>query len=274
MPLIVANGTSFNYQIDSPALLPVIVFSNSLGTDLAMWDQQVPTLAQKFRVLRYDMRGHGLSSVTPGPYSIAGLAQDVVGLLDALKIERAHFCGISIGGAIGQWLGMNATDRFQSLVLSDTAARIGTADGWNTRIKNVREGGTASVADAVVSRWFTEDFAKKSPQTVEATREMLLHTSPEGYVACCMALREMDQRETVARVSVPTLVIAGTKDAVTTPADARFLVERIKGAEYAELNAAHLSNIEDADAFTQALMNFLNKQEAQEWTNANGMQPA
>ncbi|MFY9805047.1 MAG: 3-oxoadipate enol-lactonase [Candidatus Acidiferrales bacterium] len=263
MPLIVANGTSFNYQIDSPANVPVVLFSNSLGTNLSMWDRQIPALAQKFRVLRYDMRGHGLSSVTPGPYTIAGLAQDVLGLLDALKIERAHFCGLSIGGALGQWLGVNAADRFKSIVLSNTAARIGTADGWDARIKSVRAGGVASVADAVLSRWFTEAFAGKSPEAVEATRQMLLHTSPEGYIASCMALREMDQRETVARVSVPTLVLAGAKDVVTTPADARFLVERIPGAEYAELNAAHLSNIEDADAFTGALMNFLIKQEAQ-----------
>lgn len=263
MPLIDANATRFNYQIDGPAHAPVVMLSNSLGTTLSMWDSQVPTLSQKFRVLRYDMRGHGLTLVTPGPYTIEGLARDVVGLLDALKIERAHFCGISIGGALGQWLGVHASNRFESLTLSDTAARIGTVDGWNARIKTVREGGMASVADAVVSRWFTETFAQRSPEKVEATRQMLLRTPPEGYVATCAALREMDQRETVAHVSLPTLVIAGAKDAVTTLADARFLVDRIKGAQCVRLNAAHLSNIEDADAFTTALMNFLAESEAQ-----------
>jgi 3-oxoadipate enol-lactonase len=262
MTFIEANGTRFNYQLDGLANAPVVVFSNSLGTNLSMWDRQTPALAQKFRVLRYDMRGHGLSSITPGPYTIEGLARDVVGLLDALKIESAHFCGLSVGGALGQWLGVNAASRFKSLVLSNTAARIGTVDTWNTRIKNVREGGMAAIADAVIARWFTESFVKKSPDPVEATRQMLLHTPPDGYVATCAALREMDQRETVARVSVRTLVIAGAKDGVTTPADARFLVERIHGARYVELNAAHLSNIEDADAFTDALIKFIAQQEA------------
>ncbi len=262
MPFIDANATTFHYQVDGPAGGPVLVFSNSLGTNLAMWDSQIPALSQKFRVLRYDMRGHGLSTVTPGPYSIEGLARDVLGLLDALKIERAHFCGLSVGGALGQWLGVNAANRFASLILSNTAARIGTADGWNARIKTVREGGMASVADAVVSRWFTETFAKNSPEKVESTRQMLLHTPPEGYVATCGALREMDQRESVPGISVRTLVIAGAKDAVTTPADGHFLVDRIRGAQYLELNAAHLSNFEDADAFTAALLNFLSQKEA------------
>lgn len=262
MPFIDANGTKFNCQLDGPANAPVVVFANSLGTTLSMWDSQIPTLSQRFRVLRYDMRGHGLTAVTPGPYTIARLAQDVLGLLDSLKVAQAHFCGISVGGAIGQWLGVNSSDRFRSLALSNTAARIGTVDGWDTRIKTVREGGMASVADAVVSRWFTESFVKRSPAKVEATRQMLLHTPPEGYVATCAALREMDQRETVAQVSVPTLVIAGENDAVTTPDDARFLTDRIKGAQFVELNAAHLSNIEDADAFTSALVNFIAAREA------------
>ena len=262
MTFIEANGTRFNYQLDGPATAPVVMLSNSLGTNLSMWDRQIPALAQAFRVLRYDMRGHGLSNITPGPYTIEGLAGDVVGLLDALKIESAHFCGLSIGGALGQWLGVNAANRFKNLVLSNTAARIGTAETWNTRIRTVREGGMAAIADAVISRWFTEGFVKKSRESVEATRQMLLHTPADGYVATCAALREMDQRETVARVSVPTLVIGGAKDAVTTPADAGFLVERIHGARYVELNAAHLSNIEDADAFTDALINFLAGREA------------
>ena len=262
MTFIEANGTSFNYQLDGPVHAPVVMLSNSLGTNLSMWDRQIPALTQRFRVLRYDMRGHGRSNVTPGPYTIEGLAQDVVGLLDAVRIQRAHFCGLSVGGALGQWLGTNAANRFKSLVLSNTAARIGTAETWNTRIKNVHEGGMAAIADAVLSRWFTQDFIKKSPESVEATRQMLWHTPPDGYVATCAALREMDQRETVARVSLPTLVIAGAKDGVTTPADARFLMERIHGARYLELNAAHLSNIEDAGPFTDALVNFLAGQEA------------
>jgi 3-oxoadipate enol-lactonase len=240
----------------------VVVLSNSLGTNLAMWDAQVPTLAQRFRVLRYDSRGHGLSGVTPGPYTIEGLSRDVVGLLDALQIPTAHYCGLSVGGLIGQWLGINAARRFKSLSLCNTAARIGTTDGWNARISAVREGGMAEIANGVISRWFTEDFAKRAPETVDATRQMLLHSPPEGYVATCAAIREEDLREAVSRVTLPTLVISGAKDAATTAADGRFLAEKIPGAQYLELKAAHLSNIEAAEPFTAALLKFLGQQEA------------
>jgi 3-oxoadipate enol-lactonase len=256
------SGASFHYRLDGPGGAPVVVFSNSLGTNLAMWDAQIPALAQKFRVLRYDSRGHGLSDVTTGPYAIAGLAQDVVGLLDTLQISTAHYCGLSVGGLIGQWLGINAAKRFKSATLCNTAARIGTTDGWNTRISTVREGGMAAIANGVVSRWFTEDFAKRQPTWVEATRQMLLHSPPEGYAATCTALRDEDLREQVSRVTLPTLVISGAQDAATTATDGRFLAERIPGAQYVELNAAHLSNIEAAEPFTAALLKFLVQQEA------------
>ena len=227
-----------------------------------MWDAQIPALAQKFRVLRYDSRGHGLSDVTPGPYTIEILGRDVVGLLDALQIPTAHYCGLSVGGLIGQWLGINASQRFKSLTLCNTAARIGTIDGWNTRIAAVKESGMAPVANGVVSRWFTEDFAKRAPAQVEAARQMLLHSPPDGYVATCAALRDEDLRAAVSRVNLPTLVISGAQDAATTPADGRFIAEKVPGAKYLELNAAHLSNIEAAEPFTTALLKFLEQQEA------------
>jgi len=256
------SGARFHYRLDGAADSPVVVFSNSLGTNLAMWDAQIPALAQKFRVLRYDSRGHGLSDVTRGPYTIEGLGRDVIGLLDALEIATAHYCGLSIGGMIGQWLGINASKRFKSLALSNTAARIGTTDGWNSRITAVREGGMPAIADGVISRWFTEDFAKAPAAAVEATRQMLLYTPPEGYAATCSALRDEDLREQVSRVSLPTLVISGAKDTATTAADGRFIAGKIPGAEYVELNAAHLSNIEAAAPFTAALLKFLERQEA------------
>ena len=256
------SGARFHYRLDGAADAPIIVLSNSLGTNLAMWDAQIPALAQKYRVLRFDSRGHGLSGVAPGPHTIAGLAQDVVGLLDALQIPTAHYCGISVSGLIGQWLGIHAAKRFKSLTLCNTAARIGTADGWNTRIAAVKDGGIAPIANGVVARWFTEDFAKRAPAQVEAARQMLLHTPPEGYAATCAALRDEDLREAISRVSLPTLVISGTHDAATTPADGRFVAEKIPGAQYLELNAAHLSNIEAAEPFTAALLKFLEQQEA------------
>jgi 3-oxoadipate enol-lactonase len=256
------SGARFHYRLDGAADAPAIVLSNSLGTNLNMWDAQIPALAQKFRVLRYDTRGHGLSEVIPGPYTIAGLAQDVLGLLDALQIPIAHYCGISVSGLIGQWLGINASKRFKSLALCNTAARIGTIGGWNTRIVAVKDGGIAPIANGVVSRWFTEDFAKRAPAQVEAARQMLLRTPPEGYAAMCAALRDEDLREAVSRVSLPTLVISGTHDAATPPADGRFVAEKIPGTQYLELNAAHLSNIEAAEPFTAALLKFLEQREA------------
>ncbi len=257
-----ANGARFHYRLDGPADAPVVVLSNSLGTNLAMWDAQIPALAQKFRVLRYDSRGHGQSDVTPGPYTIEALGRDVIGLLDALQIPTAHYCGISVGGLLGQWLGINASKRFKSLTVCNTAARIGTMDGWNTRIAAVKESGLAPIADGVVSRWFTEDFAKRAPAQVELARQMLLHSPPEGYVATCAAIRDEDLREAVFRVNLPTLVISGARDVATTPSDGRFIAEKVPGAQYLELNAAHLSNIEAAEPFTDALLKFLEKQEA------------
>jgi 3-oxoadipate enol-lactonase len=256
------NGARFHCRLDGAANAPVVVFSNSLGTNLAMWDAQIPALAQKFRALRYDSRGHGMSDVTPGPYTIETLGRDVVGLLDALQIPVAHYCGLSVGGLIGQWLGINASTRFKSLTLCNTAARIGTIDGWNTRIAAIRDGGLAPIADGVVSRWFTEDFAKRAPAQVELARQMLLHSPPEGYVATCAAIRDEDLRGAVSRVNLPTLVISGAHDVATTPADGRFITEKVPGAQYLELYAAHLSNIEAFEPFTTGLLKFLEHQEA------------
>ena len=256
------NGARFHYRLDGAADAPVVVLSNSLGTNFGMWDPQIPKLAQRFRVLRYDSRGHGQSDVTPGPYTIETLGRDVVGLLDALQIPTSNYCGLSVGGLIGQWLGINAAKRFKSLTLCNTAARIGTIDGWNTRITAINEGGIAPIANGVVSRWFTEDFAKRAPAQVEAARQMLLHTPPEGYAAACAALRDEDLRNAISRVSLPTLVISGAHDAATPPTDGRFVAKKIPGAQYLELDAAHLSNIETAEPFTAALLKFLEQQEA------------
>ena len=251
-----------NYRFDGPDNAPVIMLSNSLGTNLSMWDPQANVLCEKFRVLRYDTRGHGLSTVTPGPYTIEQLGRDVVALLDALKIESAYFCGLSMGGMIGIWLGVNAANRMKGLALCNTAARIGTADGWNARIKDVKERGMAAIATTVVLRWFSDNFVKKSPEVVEAMRQMLLLAPPEGYAGCCAAIRDMDQRGDLARVKARTLVIAGALDPVIPLADAKIVADGISGASYLELQAAHLSNIEAAPQFTEALLKFLSEPEA------------
>ncbi len=255
MPYADLNDVRLHYRLDGPEDAPVLMLSNSLGTTLDMWAPQLPVLAQRFRVLRYDSRGHGGSQLTPGPYTINQLAGDAVGLLDALGIGRTHFCGLSLGGMVGQWLGVHAPERIDRLILCNTAARIGPPELWNTRIEAVRQGGMDAITEAVLGRWFTAGFLDNP--AVAPLRTMLLAASAEGYMACCAAVRDMDQRDSIARISRPTLVIAGSHDLATPPADGRFLVERIAGAEYLQLDAGHLSNVEQAERFTAAVLAFL-----------------
>lgn len=250
-------GVTLRYRIDGRADAPWLVLSNSLGTTLEMWDPQVEALAPRFRILRYDSRGHGASSTTPGPYSIAQLGRDVLDLMGSLGIARAHFCGLSMGGMVGQWLGVHAPGQVDRLVLCNTAARIGPAEVWNTRIARVREGGMASIADMVIARWFSAAFIAQGAPAIERTRAALLAMPADGYVASCAAVRDMDQRADVARIAAPTLVIAGRHDLVTTPADCRWLAGQIPGARYVELDAAHISNLEREADFTRALADFL-----------------
>jgi 3-oxoadipate enol-lactonase len=238
---------------------PMLVFSNSLGADFSMWDPQMAELQERFRILRYDTRGHGQSSVTLGDHTIEQLGRDVLGLLDSLRLDRVHFCGLSMGGMIGMWLAIHAPNRLHRLVLSSTAARIGTQEMWNARIATVHKDGMKTVAAAVVERWFTPEFRASSPEKIARAQQMLEKTPPEGYAACCAAIRDMDQRETVAQIKVPTLVIYGGSDPVTPASEAQFLTDRIRGAVKVELPAAHLSNVEQADAFTKAVSYFLSK---------------
>ncbi len=251
------DGARIRCRVDGDVGAPVLVLSNSLGADLSMWDDQVDALALRFRVVRYDTRGHGSSTATPGPYAIERLGRDVVGLLDGLGIAQAHFCGLSLGGLTGMWLGVHAPNRVRRLVLANTAARIGPPENWNARIDKVRTGGMGAISQAVVERWFTASYIASHPQRAAAMRQMLERTPAEGYVACCAAVRDADLREGIAGIEVPTLVIAGSHDMATPATEGRFLADRIEGAAYVELAAAHISNIEAAPAFTQALLTFL-----------------
>ena len=249
-----------NYRLDGPPDAPVLVLSNSLGTDLHMWDEQVVAFSEHFRVLRFDTRGHGQSLVTEGPYSIEQLGRDVLAMLDALGIDKVHFCGLSMGGLIGQWLGINAGERLRKLVVCNTAAKIGDPSVWNPRIETVlRDGKDAMVAlrDASIARWFTPDFAEAQPATAKKITDMLAATSPQGYAANCAAVRDADFREQLSSIRVPLLVIAGTEDAVTPPSGGHFIQERVSGAEYAEFHAAHLSNVQAGAAFSTRVLDFL-----------------
>lgn len=243
--------------VEGPADAPVLVLSNSLGTHLGLWDGQLSALTTRFRVLRYDTRGHGSSPLTTPSLSMAMLGGDVLALLDSLKIERAHFCGLSMGGMTGMWLGVHAPERIDRLVLANTAPRIGTADIWNARIAAVRQGGMGAIADAVLERWFSAGFRARAPDAVGRIAAMLTATPSEGYRACCAAIRDTDLWPAVAAIRSPTLVIAGRHDVATPAAEGRKLAERIAGARYVEIDAAHISNVEAADRFTAELLGFL-----------------
>lgn len=257
MPFAQLKDVRIHYDLAGLSDAPVLMFSNSLGAAVSMWDLQAPALEKQFRVVRYDTRGHGQSSVTPGPYSIEQLARDVVALLDELKLERVHFCGLSMGGQTGMWLALNEPVRLNKLILSNTAAKIGTPEIWNPRIDAVRKGGMTSISAAVMERWFSAEFRAKSPAAVATAKRMLESTNPEGYLANCAAVRDFDARKAIAAIQIPTLVIAGIHDAATTQADGRYLAGQIAGARYVELDAAHLSNIELPERFVSEMHSFI-----------------
>jgi 3-oxoadipate enol-lactonase len=222
-----------------------------------MWDAQTSIFSQHFRVLRYDTRGHGQSSAPTGPYSIADLGNDVLGLLDFLAIPSASVCGVSLGGMTALWLAIHSPRRIERIVAANTAARIGTAEGWNSRIEQVQQQGMKSLTSGILERWFTAPFRSAQTDIMAKTAKMLEDTSPDGYAACCAAIRDMDQTADVAVISALTLCIAGSDDPVTPPSDLQFLSQAIPHAQYLELQAAHLSNIESADAFNSGVLAFL-----------------
>jgi 3-oxoadipate enol-lactonase len=259
MPFAKLPDAQIFYEWSGPEHAPVLLFSNSLGTTHRMWDPQVTAFTSHFRVLRYDTRGHGQSSATPGPYTIEQLSWDLVRLLDVLKLDRVSFCGLSMGGMTGMFLGANAPNRFHKMVLCNTAAKIGTPESWNARIDAVRTGGMRAVACAVLERWLTPSYRAAHPEETAAVLRMLQEANPAGYVACCAAVRDMDQREALQNAKVPTLVLAGTHDTSTPAAEGQFVAKHIPSASYVEVNAAHLSNLEAQDEFNSHVANFLSK---------------
>ena len=261
MPLAKANGTTLHYRFDGPDTGDVIMFSNSLATNLYMWDDQVSPLCEAgYRVLRYDTRGHGQSSAPPGPYSIDMLALDALSLLNELGLDKVHFCGISLGGMTGQVLGTKHGERFRSLILCDTSTYMPPPEQWNERIALIRRSGTGPVANTAIDRWFTQSGQERLKTQVEKCRHMILDTLPEGYCGCCTAIRDLDLREAIRTISAPTLVVVGKEDPATTVDDARFIHERITASSLVVIpDAAHLSNIEQAGPFNAALLDFLGR---------------
>lgn len=259
MPCLETGDLRLCYQIDGVDDAPWLILSNPLGTNFEVWAPQMPALRKQFHVLRYDTRGHGRSSAPPGPYSIAELGEDLIALMDHLEILRAHFCGMSMGAMTGIWVAANRQTRIDRLVLGSAAAHLGPPEMWSRRIDTVNREGMAAIVPATLDRWFTAGYRQEAPREVDLIREMLLQMHTVGYAACCAGLRDMDLGEALFAVRAPTLVIRGTHDASIPPDTGRLVADRIAGARYLELDAAHLSNWEAADAFTDNLIGFLSQ---------------
>ena len=247
------------HEVSGAGGAPVLVLAGSLGTDRSMWDAQVVGLSEAARVVRYDHRGHGASPVPAGPYALADLGADVLGLLDRLGVERAAFCGLSLGGMVGMWLAANAPARIERLVIVCSSAHLPPAEGWLARARTVRAArSTEAVAGAVLARWVTPSFAAERPDELRRLRAMLVATPPEGYASCCEAIAAMDLRPDLGRIEAPTLVIAGEDDPATPPHHGELIARGIGGARFERLApAAHLANVEQADAVTRLVRDHL-----------------
>ena len=259
MPFADLPNARIHYALSGNENSPTLILSNSLGTNFSMWDAQLAAFEKQFRVLRYDKRGHGESSVPPSPYSVSELTGDILALADFLHIDRFCFCGLSIGGMIGMTLALQSPERLHKLVICSTAAKIGTRESWNTRIETVRTQGMKEIARTTPQRWFTPGFIAKSPDVVAAIMRVIESMNPEGYIGGCCAVRDFDAQTRASQIRVPTLVISATHDPAAPPSAGHFLTDNIVGSRCAELNASHIANIEDAANFTAKVSDFLSE---------------
>jgi 3-oxoadipate enol-lactonase len=257
MPTAELGKVRIHYELSGAQSADVIVLSHSLGANLHMWDKIVPALERHFRVLRYDSRGHGESGVPPAPYTLSELGGDLLELLTLLDIETPHLCGLSLGGLVGMWIGINEPDRIKRLILANTAARIGTREMWKERIAGVRKAGMGPLSQTMLERWFTEGFRQLRPGEMETIREMIAATSSEGYVGCCAAIGAADLRGMIETIAARTLVITGSQDPATTPDDGRWLHAALENSVYVELQSSHLSAWERPEEFQRAVIDFL-----------------
>jgi 3-oxoadipate enol-lactonase len=257
MPTIQSNGCPINVVIEGPENAPVLMLSNSLGTTHAMWQPQVEAFKQHFRLVRFDRRGHGGSGVPKGPYTMEGLARDALAVLDGLGLKKVNWCGLSMGGMEGMWLGANAPERFERMVLCNTSAQFPDRKIWDDRLRFARENGLAAMVGANMERWFTKGFREREPKTIAWITEMFLTTPLEGYIGCGEAVRDMDHRALLPNIKVPTLVIAGRHDPATTLQAGEYLRDHIPGVAFTVLEAAHISNVEQPAAFSNAVLEFL-----------------
>jgi len=251
-----SNGEAIYYEAAGPENAPTIVFSHSLGQGTYLWSAQAEYFSRSFRTVVYEQRGFGRSSSQQPPNTLAGMGSDVLALMDYLDIPKAYFCGISIGGMVGQWLGANAADRIERLVLSNTAAKIGTSEFWQKRAEDARLAGVEQFLPGSAERWLTADFRAEHPEVVKELENSVRRSSIAGYAAGCEVLAGMDLRDAVGHIKLPVLCIAGNEDPTTPPADQKFLVEQIPSAKYLELPSGHLSCINRAELWNEAVAEF------------------
>jgi 3-oxoadipate enol-lactonase len=257
MPFSFVNNHAQYYATAGAKNKPALLFSNSLGSDLRIWDSVAEHLSLNFRIVRYDIRGHGLSEAPEPPYSADDLAKDVVELFDLLDVSQAVVCGVSVGGLIAQAVALNYPERVSSLVLSDTGARIGSVESWQQRIEMIKTGGIKSIEKMTMERWFSTSFRARQPADIRGYASMLLQTSVNGYIGTSCALRDTDLRATVGRISCPTLVVTGAEDVATPPDLGRELASLIPGAEFSLIaNAGHLPCIEQPEAMAERMLQF------------------
>jgi 3-oxoadipate enol-lactonase len=242
-------------ELSGPAGAPVLVLGNSLGTTTAVWDRQVPELSADFRLLRFELPGHGGAAEWPGPYTIGQLGAGVLALMDEMGVGRAGYAGISLGGMIGMWLASHAPDRIAALALVCTSAHLPPAAGWRDRAALVRAKGMSSISAQVIGRWFTPSFAEREAVVVSSVRAMLEQTYPEGYAGCCEAIAETNQLDDLRAITAPTLVISGAQDPATPPEHGAAIAERIPGARLHVLpHAAHLAAVSSPHQVTGELL--------------------
>ncbi len=258
MPFITANKLRQFYRLEGISGRPLLVLSHSISTDHSLWDPQMPDLLRHFQVLRYDTRGHGASDAPPGEYSVEQLGRDAVALVNELGIDKFAWCGLSMGGAVGQWIALNFPGRITQLILANTSPRFGDASTWNSRIQSVREGGMAAIVEFVMRRFFSEKSRGGDNPYVSSTRAGFLGTDPVGYLGCCAALRDFDGRSLLQNINIPCLVIAGDADPSTPwTGQGEVLAGQIPSAKAVRLPTAHLSNHGQPRSFTAAIIEFL-----------------
>ncbi len=252
-----SDDVRISYSIHGDEGAKPLLLVHSLGMAMESWMWMLPSLSAQYRLICPDLRGHGGSDVPPKECTIERLAIDLIELLDELNISRVGLVGVSLGGMIGQWLGVNSAERVEHLVLANTSAYMGPPSAWTARMAEVEALGMTAVADAVIDRWFTEDFRTSSPQDVSRCKQMLLASEPLGYVRCCAAIRDMDQRQSLGKIRVPTLVVAGRYDRATPLEHAQLLQARIPSARLEIVDSAHLANVEAPKAFNRLITQFL-----------------